>query len=839
MLITEDAINEYIDCLKQESGTDEYFKFNTYLFEKSLNFDEKNILITLKSRKELSLFLKSILEYVKKNYSTIKRIKYQSPSIDDLVLFNDKIWRISSINNTSLEIIELIELKKKTVNENDIALIQHCDTTYKRKRKGQLDFSNPKLKIISYYEDYLSWIKIIKEKYSQIKIGNSGEKKENRILVIVSGKRDVNPVLNDYGDIPYIYDNEESNACTSYEPIVDIYSSFDIASNTRTINSEYNEIYIIGDRNIEKHLSGLIKLTDKDRIERFVIIGTKKPETSFKMIEWHWTKEEYNAWNNQKITGNVILKIIDEQVWNNESNGVAKLKEIVNQLIDLINQLKLKYPGININNVYYFINEYLRYILPADHEYIHDTKRIITEYLDNEGFVDAFYEKAIYDQQEINNWKNNFEEKFNELHDFFVKHSPKYNHITSGLKNRDDFEQFTGGRYTITKRELIEIAKRCSDLHDIERKISAIPLYDRKKDSFDKIVDSDLNAEKVQFIFPFIFNRSQYETMLEANGDVKLYLYKDIEDFKFAKVMEANEQRFSKKINHSDRSKFSDCEYIIPEIIVQEETTEDASGKDEQNNIFRGYQALSDSQKDFFGGLYEIDNVEYLNETREYDPSDTTEYEIKFDNEEILTLAGSRRVILIDAKRYVTIPVIGLTAHQEIIVYRNQHKDLLYQILEKNDKSGLISEIEKASNLWFSTIREIDRRSNNDISKIKDLLNHKNIHITEQTLYGYLKHDRKFPKEIEMLEAIRNIAIEQNLSDNYLKNSQQLENIIRRKKQYHSLTITLGRDISSEITKFYLTGIKGVLLGRLDDEVVNILKLNIKKGVVKSITKKK
>jgi hypothetical protein len=836
MLITEDAIKKYIDCIKTTSSANDFFKFNTYLFEKSLNFDEKNILITLKSRKELPLFLQSILGYVKNKYELIQKTT-TNVNTDDLVLYNDFVWKVIDIDFSSAKIVKLFENIETDVSKETVIPIEKEDCKYKKVNFKTFNSNNGNL-----YLKYIEWLSIIKQKYSHSKIDNSEERKQNRILVIVSGKRDVT-VLKENGDIPFVYDKEQSNACTSYEPVVDIFSSFDIANNTRMINSDYNEIYIIGDRNIEKHLSDLIKITDKERIERFVIIGTKKPETSFELVEWHWTKEEYNAWSNKKIIGNVRLKITDEQVWNNESNGVSQLKEIVNQLIDSINQLKIKYSGISISKIYYFINEYMRYLLPANHAYLYDIQEKITEYLNEEGFIDAFYDKAIFDQQEINNWKSNFEEKFNKLHNFFVKHSPKYNHITSGLKNKTDFEQFTGGRYTITKRELIEKANGCNDLHDNERKISAIPLYDSQKNSFDKIVDSDLNAESAQFIFPFIFNRSQYESMLEANGDVKLYLYKDIEDFKFVKVMEANEERFSKKIYHSDRSKFINCKYIIPEIVVQEEKIQDVTGKNGQDIIFREYQTLSDSKKDFFKGLYEIDNVDYLKETREYNPNDTTEYEVKFADDEILTLSGSRRVILIDENRHVTVPVAGLVtgleAGLEIIVYRNLHKDLLYEILKKHDASGLIKEIERASNLWFSTIREIDRRNNNDVCIIMDLLNRKNIYVTEQTLYGYLKHDRKFPKETEMLEAIRNIAVEQNLSDNYLKNSQQLENIIRRKKQYHSLTITLGRDISAEVTKYYFTGRKGVLLERLDDEVVDVLKLNIKRGEIKSVTVKK
>jgi hypothetical protein len=838
------ALKAYINQLKLSAETEDFIQLNSYLIQKSSELEKKDLLITLKSRRELPVFLKAILAYSEQKYAFIEKNKL-SAQLNDLVLYQEKVWKVTQIEEEKATIQELIEKKPKSVVLTELSKINNDDTIYQQSRKIRIDFSKPDLKIISYYEGYCNWLTAIKQKYT-IK-NNSNEilnQKEGKVLIISPDNGYYNQINKYYAKIPFSCNELLSASCTSYDPIVDIFSKFDIAQNSKQIQQTYNEIFIIGDKNILNHLSDIIRLVNRGWIERFVLIGTEKPEMNYPLTEWHWTKEEYNLWNNKPISGDVRLKITGEATWNSISNGVDELKKLVNEIINITQSIRQNYIGIHLEKVYYFINEYLRYLLPPNHQYLHEINQKTCNYLHCEEFKDAFYEKAIYDQQTIMDWAIRLDNAFEKLNQFFQKNSPKFIHIQSSLKNKEDFQKFSGGRYVLATRDMLDKCQGTLGLHNQEQKIGSVPLFDTQSTSFDQIVDSDLNTPNAQFIFPFIFNRAQLETMLEANGDVKLYLYKDIEEFKYVKVLESHQRKFLNKVQHSDRKLFFDCEYIVNGRLAQEASIELNLQSDTFNEVLiREFEALESSQRDFFEQLYNVDDFDYQYETREYRSHDISEYEITFEDNEVFVFPGFRRIILIEysegnIERYLEIPSASIQKGQDIIVYRNQNKDLLYDILKNQDTSGLMQEIERASNLWFSTIKEIVRRIDGNYSTLEQIFVNEGIHLTHQTLHGYLQHERKFPKETEILEAIRLIAINNDLSNSYLTQPSQLENILKRKKQYLSLSITLGRGISDEIIRHYLTGEKGELLEKLDNDVFEVLKLNVKQGKVKSIAKK-
>lgn len=844
MIIDSSAIQSYIDCLKKESLKNDFCGLNCYLIQKSDGLEKKNLLITLKARRELPVFLYSILDYCQQRYEYIEK-NQQIAQINDLVYYSEKVWRIIKIREEQATVQELIEKKTENVWLSNLITIAPKDCSFQQSQKIKIDFSDTNLKIISYYESYYRWSNLVKDKYSGFLKHDKIEKHNkinSRILIISPDNGYFKKILNDIPHIPFTCENRSSASCTSYYHVADIYKIFDIPNGIQLINKEYNEIFIIGDNNIRKHLSDLIGLVDRGIIDRFVLIGTEKPETNFPLTEWTWTKEEYNAWCNKPISGKIRLKITGEIVWNGKSNGVEELKTLVYEIIDITQSIRQNFYNIRLDYIYYFINEYLRYILPPDHQCLSEINKKTNDFLNGDDFKNAFYEITVFDQGIIKSWCDKLTNAFNQLNLFFIKINPKFNHIQCSLKSLEDFERFNGGRYVLAARDILEECQRTNELHNPQYHIGSIPLFDSHNKSFDQIVDSDLNTSNAQYIFPFIFNRAQLETMLECNGDVKLFLYEGIEDFKYVKVLEAHQRHFLFKIQHPDRKLFFDSEYLVMEKPVQELSIESKEHSDNfKETLFKEFDKLEKGKKDFFEQLYCLDDLDY--QSREYQSQDKTEYEITFEDEETFVLPGFRRIILVekldpDKERYLEVPLGAVQKGQTIIVYRNQNKHLIYDILKEQDNSGLIQEIEKTSNLWFSSIREIQRKIGSDYSVLEQLFANKGIKLTYPTLHGYLQHDRKFPQEIETIEAIRQIAVEKGLSDSYLKTTLQMENILKRKKQYHSITITLGRGISDEIIRHFLTGEKGDLLEKLDPDIFEVLKLNVKQGKVKFINKK-
>ncbi len=850
MKINKEALQSYVDCLKRQSTNNSFIDINKYLIDKSIEFGEnKCLLITLKARKEISSLLFSILSYAKNKYAFIPVVK-EPIEIGDLVFYDKKAWRVNSIIGLNAEIKYLIENK---ILEIPISNLRKIKKTTQKYRRRSIDFSNPNLPINGdTFIAYSEWISKVSDNFPKQKKTEMQNIGKNKILLVSPDNGIINNVLEKYFDIPFknIRNNEKeqsSNNCSNYFPIADIYQQYDFTNNAREINDNYNEIFIIGDKNIHKYFPELVKLQDKGRIKRFVLIGTDKPETNYPLIEWNWTKEEFNLLENKNITGEIRLKITGENIFNEISNGFSELQKLVIKILNLVSDIRKKHNGIFLNNVYYFVNEYLRFMLPAGKEneisktYLQEIHNKTTEYLESDDFKDAFYQKAVFNQDTIIQYSQQLLDIFKNINSFFYQKSPKYIHIRSSLKNMEDFHDFNGGRHIIATRDTLEKNKKIQELQNKELNISSIRLFDKNKDNinFNQIVDTDLNASGAQFIFPFIFNRAQYELMLEANGDTKLYLYDKLEDYKYANVLKAHEQRFLNKIQHEDRHLFFECEYEISE---ETTTISDLQPKETQTyneKVIAEYNKLTDSEKDFFGHLYDVDNFNY-SQSEEYHPHDTSEYEVLFEEDiNNYIIRGNRRVILIDSEKHLEIPLSYIQAEQEIIIYRNQSKELIYQILLNQDKSGLMQDIESASNLWFNTLRKIKEKIRHQTVSLQDLFLQQDITINTQTLINYLEHNSKFPKEEKVLEAIRQIAIVQDLDDEFLKTEEQLYNILKWRSKYHSLTITLGRGISDEILHHYLTGNKGELLNKIDPDIVEVLKHNVKQGIVKSIVKKK
>lgn len=827
-----------------------FIKLNYYLLCKSSSFTERpDLLITLRARRDLPNLLCSVFHYVRANYGQISLFR-EIPGSGDFVFYDDKVWTVKHILRNTAVIIDFIEKREKSVPVEKVCKIG--DTRYKYKRRI-IDFADGQLRffgenVMAYYE----WLSELKKKFSKLDLSNEKETlKQGKVLVITPYSPQVTKLISELSSIPFQFFLEEkvlqTSACSSYESLIDIYTSYDIAKNTKQINEEYEEIIVVGRRTCNKYLSELIRLRSRNRIHRFALITTDELETNYPFTEWHWAKEEINLLLNRDINSEIKLKVTEPFINEGESNGVEELQKHVQFLISELKEVKLKYSGIRLEQIYYLVNEYLRFILPpgdfnhTSRTYLEGLHKRTEDYLAGEEFKDAFYEVGVYRQHEILEVSQCFAHALLSINSFFYRNSPKYYHVQKALRDTEEHEQFKAGRHIIAPRDVIEDLRSFSDFHNQEILVGTIPLFDKKDNiSFDRIVDSQINTTAAQFIFPFIFSRAQYESMLEANGDVNLYLYDQLEDYKYVKILEAYERRFLKKIQHPDRKLFTASEYQLP-IKVPLTTPDPENGAEENLKILFGrYNSLEPNHKDFFEQLFNSDGFEYQKEAREIYLRDNKEYEIIFEDGEILLTPGTRRIIHVESNesgidRHCEIPLSQVDANQVIILYRNQSKELLYQILLEQDKSGVMKEIERASNLWLSTLQEIRRKENDDFDFVKQLLQWKNIFLTNQTLRGYFKKDRKFPKDTETLEAIRQIAIERGLSENYLTTKERVENILRRKAQYQSLSITLGREISDEVLHFHLTGKKGDLLEKLDSDVVEVLRLNIKQGRVKNI----
>ncbi|MBX0335564.1 hypothetical protein K3G39_20220 [Pontibacter sp. HSC-14F20] len=861
MKINKTSLANYIKNLLNECNsylpdseliTDEFIRLNTYLLSKS---GKQNTLFTLQARKELPGLLRSVLYYAKSKYK-LQPVNKALPQVGNLVYHDKKAFKVVTLENDVALIADRADPKNKLTQP--VQSLRKIENTVIVRRRRRIDFADEAIAILAdnalaYYE----WLASLQKQFVNVQPLEQGQATdEGRILVITSNEKEIAEILKELHAVPFQhYKNNAfvpSASCASFKPVADVFTSYDLSDATRVRNNKYKEIVVIGDRHCNKHLRDLIKLCHRGIIERFILIASDTPESDFTFTEWHWTKEEANLLNRKDLHGEIRFKLTAPFQYNGKDNGVTLLQEHVNLIKNILTEASENHNRIRLDKVYFFVNEYLRYTLPPGNEnavaanFLERLQSDTVTYLDSEDFKDLFYERAVYSQQIIQNISTQLKDAFFKLNAFFYEYSPKYAQVSSSLKNFDDYEEFTGGRYIVAHNSILNDVRNVPELHNIDYMVGAAPLFSRKElKGFDYFIDSELNLNSTQFIFPFILNRSQYETMLEANGDIKLYLYEDIEDFKFQKIREAYENKFCKKIEHNGRSSFTSLTYEFINVPLSEtETNEYSSDENEVllPGLSRKFYNLKEHDQSFYESLFNVDDVEYDKEKRDYVPQDETEYSITFTDFENLNLLGYRRVILVEQEdnkeNLVQVPVNQVNAGDTIIVYRNQQKELLYDILLEQDNSGVIKEIERASNLWVSTLKEIIRRNDDDILAAEKQLRAQNIFLNFQTLLSYTNKDRKFPQDARTLEAIRQLALDHNLSGNYFTTSEQLQNALKRKAQFHSLTITLGRGVSDEVTHYYFTGNKGKILESLDPEIVEVLKQNIKRGTVKAIDKR-
>jgi len=192
---------------------------------------------------------------------------------------------------------------------------------------------------------------------------------------------------------------------------------------------------------------------------------------------------------------------------------------------------------------------------------------------------------------------------------------------------------------------------------------------------------------------------------------------------------------------------------------------------------------------------------------REYESSyhDHIFKEITFFDNASVTLSANSSVILINENNKPINNRVGdLRVDDKVRVYENQHKDVLLDSIVQSDEHGKFQRILEDSDKWKRILKAY---CNNDI-KVQDLA--LRCGIAASTVEGWFKSDSntKFPQS---LDKIRDL-----LGQDYFQ-------IYKSSKNYKSITIAVGRDLSDEISNYIIKGTKGSLLSKLNDDIINLI----------------
>ena len=250
-----------------------------------------------------------------------------------------------------------------------------------------------------------------------------------------------------------------------------------------------------------------------------------------------------------------------------------------------------------------------------------------------------------------------------------------------------------------------------------------------------------------------------------------------------------HKQEVSKELSSIDRKKLCSVKFTISQTNPEPENITDLIGR--------------------------IDAKNSSNKTYNYDSSESINYKIDYDSGESIVLNGSKSVLLDNNNQKRRVRICNLKSKDQIRVYSNTSKEILFETATKQDNNGRLSEIESHSKLWKQCLSDYYQTKGFGFSE-EDLLQAlKNVGSTVTsviTLKNWLNKDSsvKFPQKKKDLKAIASCL------NNSVLNS-HLSSIIKSKETYSGLMIALGRDLSDEIMDYILYNKKGQILTSFSD----------------------
>lgn len=223
---------------------------------------------------------------------------------------------------------------------------------------------------------------------------------------------------------------------------------------------------------------------------------------------------------------------------------------------------------------------------------------------------------------------------------------------------------------------------------------------------------------------------------------------------------------------------------------------------------------------DIISRFYEQDHFDKVSYS--YEPSESIEYEIVFSDGNRVTLEGSKTILLCqnDNKQRKE-KVSNLIKGDKIRVYENTSKERLFEIALENDSKGELQEVVRNSILWKRCIKTYYENHQHiffNIEKFLNLLHQNGAKFKLPTLRKWLDpmDDVFFPSQVLNLKAIKETINCEILDEKF-------DDILKSRKAYRSIMISLGRDLSDELLDYIISNKKkiGKMLEQFSEEQID------------------
>jgi len=231
----------------------------------------------------------------------------------------------------------------------------------------------------------------------------------------------------------------------------------------------------------------------------------------------------------------------------------------------------------------------------------------------------------------------------------------------------------------------------------------------------------------------------------------------------------------------------------------------------------------NNSLEDIMDGFYKRN--ERSEKVYDYESNKQINYRINFQGtSESLVYDGSKTVLIKKNGKWIKSKTYNVLPGDTVRVYNNLSKERLFGIASQEDSDGRFQEVEKMTKLWKDSLtryfsKRIGQDRHYDKERLLSSLKAKGSKITNVvTISKWLNKEDKerFPHSDNELKAMRLLFDDEILNKTFAE-------LLRVKRFYRGLMISLGRDLSDDVMDFIISEgkVKGKMLLKFETEEIN------------------
>lgn len=231
----------------------------------------------------------------------------------------------------------------------------------------------------------------------------------------------------------------------------------------------------------------------------------------------------------------------------------------------------------------------------------------------------------------------------------------------------------------------------------------------------------------------------------------------------------------------------------------------------------------NESLVDIMDGFYQRN--ERSEKVYDYESNKQINYRINFQGtSESLVYDGSKTVLIKKNGKWIKSKTYNVLPGDTVRVYNNLSKERLFGIASQEDSNGRFQEVEKMTKLWKDSLtryfsKRVGQDRHYDKERLLSSLKAKGSKITNVvTISKWLNKEDKerFPHSDNELKAMRLLFEDEILNKTFAE-------LLRVKRFYRGLMISLGRDLSDDVMDFIISEgkVKGKMLSKFETEEIN------------------